>query len=39
MNREMQAEAGNVQTGAQRRKKTYDMAYIGLFVGLMAICS
>lgn len=39
MNREMQAEAGNIQTGAQRRKKTYDMAYIGLFVGLMAICS
>lgn len=39
MNREMQAEAGNIHTGAQRRKKTYDMAYIGLFVGLMAICS
>ncbi len=39
MNREMSAETGNLQTGAQRRKKTYDMAYIGLFVGLMAICS
>ena len=39
MNREMQAEAGNIHTRVQRRKKTYDMAYIGLFVGLMAICS
>ncbi len=39
MNREMRAEAGNIQTGTERRRKTYDMAYIGLFVGLMAICS
>lgn len=39
MNREMSAETGNLQTGTQRRKRTYDMAYIGLFVGLMAICS
>lgn len=39
MNREMRAEAEKIQTGSVGRGKTYDMAYIGLFVGLMAICS
>lgn len=39
MNREMRVESENIQTKAERRRKTYDMAYIGLFVGLMAICS
>lgn len=39
MNREVSAETGNIQAGTQRRGKTYDMAYIGLFVGVMAVCS
>lgn len=39
MNREMRAETEKTQTGTVRRGKTYDMAYIGLFVGLMAVCS
>ena len=39
MNREMRVETENIQTREVRRGKTYDMAYIGLFVGLMAVCS
>lgn len=39
MNREMRVETENIQTRKERRGKTYDMAYIGLFVGLMAVCS
>lgn len=39
MNREMRAKSERMQTGAARRRKTYDMAYIGLFVGVMTVCS
>lgn len=39
MNREMRAKSERMQTGAASRRKTYDMAYIGLFVGVMTVCS
>ncbi len=39
MNREMSVDTETIQAGTARRRKTYDMAYIGLFVGLMAVCS
>lgn len=39
MNREMRAKSERMQTGAASRRKTYDMAYVGLFVGVMTVCS
>ena len=39
MNREMRVDTETIQTRTARRGKTYDMAYIGVFVGLMAVCS
>lgn len=44
MGRQINAQAENVQTGklqtsAISRGKTYDMAYIGIFTALIAICS
>ena len=32
-------QTGEVRAGAANRRKTYDMAYIGIFTGLIAICS
>ncbi len=39
MNREMRVDTETIQTRTARRGRTYDMAYIGVFVGLMAVCS
>lgn len=42
MGREMNAQTADAQAGKTRtlnRGKTYDMAYIGIFTGLIAICS
>ncbi len=39
MDHEMRAETDNLHTGTMGRGKSYDMAYIGVFVGLMAVCS
>lgn len=39
MNREMSVDTEKIQTRTARKGRTYDMVYIGVFVGLMAVCS
>lgn len=39
MNCEMSVDTEKIQTRTARKGRTYDMVYIGVFVGLMAVCS
>ena len=39
MRPEMSTQTKTIQTGRAERGKTYDMAYIGIFAVMIAVCS